>query len=53
MKYTSPDIQNKIIEITVKWYVKTSLRACNISEYVALIGGEALMYQHMNKSPCV
>jgi hypothetical protein len=22
--YTSPDIQNKIIEIAVKWYVKTS-----------------------------
>ena len=46
-------MQKKIIEISGEMVRKNIVRACNISEYFALICGEELMYQHMNKASCV
>ena len=46
-------MQKKIIEISGEMVRQNIARACNISEYFALICDEELMYQHMNKSPCV
>ena len=41
IKCTSPDIQNKIIEISGEMVGENIVRACNDSEYFSLIGDEA------------